>query len=337
MSIITKTLESLELGDAVVHENLAVFPLLGGKRGAAPYDTLREALQAGTVTVTEVSEGGSVPRLALDNRGGRPVLLVDGEELVGAKQNRILNITLLAPAGKLTVLPVSCVEQGRWSYRSRQFEDHGRMLFHKARAAKAARVSECRMSRGESDADQGEVWNHIAAKMGSMGVESRSMAMEDIYTRRAPQVEEYVRAINPAPGQAGAVFAINGRLEGIEAFGYADTMAGLLAKLVRGYALDALEDFRGPAKAPTPAKARALLKLAAAAPVDAFPAAGLGEDLRFRSPKIAGGALAVDGALLHLCAFATAAPESRRPDTNDDGGTIRRRSRRGGDNPITIG
>ena len=137
MSIIAATLEALELGEPTVHRNLAVFPLLGGRGGRPPYDTLKEALDAGTVTVAEVSEGGSVPRLALENRGERPVLVIDGEELVGAKQNRVLNLTILAPAGKSIVIPVSCVEQGRWSYRSRHFEDHGRILFSKARAAKS--------------------------------------------------------------------------------------------------------------------------------------------------------------------------------------------------------
>ena len=203
MSIVQEVLSAVTIGEPVVHENLAMFPLLGGKPGEPPYHTLREALDAGTVEVTEVSEGGSVPRLALANRGDKPVLVVDGEELVGAKQNRVLNITILAPAGKTTVLPVSCVEQGRWGYRSRTFEDHGRVLFHKARAAKAAHVSECRECRGSSDSDQGEVWSHIADKMATMSVRSASHAMEDIYTSHAPRLEAYAKAIRPVDGAGG--------------------------------------------------------------------------------------------------------------------------------------
>ncbi len=66
--------------------------------------------------------------------------------------------------------------------------------------------------------------------------------------------------------------------------------------------------------------------------MDSFPAAGLGEDLRFRSRSISGGALAADGVLLHLCAFRLARQDSRPAD--DDGGTIRRR--RGGRGYTTI-
>jgi hypothetical protein len=42
-----------------------------------------------------VSEGGSVPNLRVINKTPHHVLLFDGEELKGAKQNRILNTTIL--------------------------------------------------------------------------------------------------------------------------------------------------------------------------------------------------------------------------------------------------
>jgi hypothetical protein len=69
------------------------------------------ALELHVVTIAEVSEAGSV----------RPILLVDWEELVGAKQNRVLNLSILLPPRRLTDIPVSCVEQGRWHYRGRHF------------------------------------------------------------------------------------------------------------------------------------------------------------------------------------------------------------------------
>ena len=47
--------------------------------------------------------------------------MLDGEELIGAKQNRILNTTVLVAAHTEVTIPVSCVEQGRWGYRGRQF------------------------------------------------------------------------------------------------------------------------------------------------------------------------------------------------------------------------
>jgi len=60
-----------------------------------------------------------VPNLAVDNKGERFVLFVEGQELRGAKQNRVLNASVLIAAHTKTVIPVSCVEQGRWRYVSK--------------------------------------------------------------------------------------------------------------------------------------------------------------------------------------------------------------------------
>ncbi len=55
--------------------------------------------------VTEVSEAGSVPFLQVANGADRPLLLLDGEELIGAKQNRILNTTVLVAARTEVTIP----------------------------------------------------------------------------------------------------------------------------------------------------------------------------------------------------------------------------------------
>ena len=120
MDFVKQHLQGLVYGPVTHSGHLAVVPLLDREGTASPpfYDTLKDAVGAGVARVTEISEGGSVPELLVVNDGPRPVLLVDGEELVGARQNRIVNITLLVPAhGKLHI-PVSCVEAGRWSYRA---------------------------------------------------------------------------------------------------------------------------------------------------------------------------------------------------------------------------
>jgi len=75
--------------------------------------------RGGWARITEVSDEGQVPELKIVAKGDKAVLLVDGEELVGAKQNRVLNLTILVPAPSTTTIPVSCVESGRWAPRSR--------------------------------------------------------------------------------------------------------------------------------------------------------------------------------------------------------------------------
>ena len=84
-------LGSLRLGEVQQFKNLAMVPVVSDYDDCLVYITLGEALGAGSIEIREVSEGGSVPELRVVNRAGKMVLILDGEELVGAKQNRIVN------------------------------------------------------------------------------------------------------------------------------------------------------------------------------------------------------------------------------------------------------
>ena len=98
MTAINTALQAVSLGEVQTFANLQITPLLAQAAGIADYMTLSEAQELGLAVVTEVSESGSVPTLLLENTADKAVFLLDGEELVGAKQNRILNLTLLVPA-----------------------------------------------------------------------------------------------------------------------------------------------------------------------------------------------------------------------------------------------
>jgi hypothetical protein len=150
---------SIQLGAPRVHRNIVVLPIIGPSHGPARWLTLGEALEQQLLTVTEVSHGGSVPELSVINRADRPVLLLDGEELIGAKQNRVLNTTILLKEHSETVVPVSCTEHGRWSYVSAAFADSKVVMAHKVRARKSRSVSESLAASAGYKSDQGEVWN----------------------------------------------------------------------------------------------------------------------------------------------------------------------------------
>jgi hypothetical protein len=61
-----------------------------------------EAIAAGSLTVEEIGEGGSVPNLLVSYDGDCRVLFLEGEELKGAKQNRVLNTSVLVAAQSKT-------------------------------------------------------------------------------------------------------------------------------------------------------------------------------------------------------------------------------------------
>jgi hypothetical protein len=309
MHHIKMTIENVELGAPVKHEGLIMCPLSQQERAERDYLTLDEALAAGVASVTEVSQGGSVPELLFRNRGEKAVFLLDGEELVGAKQNRILNISILAPAHKDTVIPVSCVEAGRWSHKRPDFTTAPRAQFSESRARRSADVSADIMTSGGRRSNQGQVWEDISVKMASLGSHSPTQAVEEAFVDHEAALDDFVKRMQAAAGQVGAVFAIGGRIVGAELFDCQETCRALLPKIIRSYALDAI-DPRHAANQPFDAEApRRFLRKIADAPTREAPAVGDGTDVRFDNASgIAGGALLARERIVHLVAFAMRQP-----------------------------
>lgn len=325
MTLIAETLGALSLGAPQTFRGLTVFPLFVlGSGGREPdYLTLDEALERGLARVTEVSEGGSVPELRFVNEGSQKVLLVDGEELVGAKQNRTLNVSILVGGKQTVTVPVTCVEQGRWHYASAEFASAKRAHFAQGRAAKAAQVSASLRASGTRRADQGQVWEAIESRAAAFCVASPTGAMGAIFEERAGDLGAYEKGLPPQAGQAGAVFAVAGRVVGLDLFDAPATLGKLWGKLVGSYALDALAA-EGNAEAgegggdEATSRARDFLARLGTAKAERFPGVGLGEDVRVEAPGIVGGALTADGRVIHLSAFRVAGnahgPEAaRRP------------------------
>lgn len=323
MKTVRDAVSLVELGEPSGACSLQVVPLLAREPRGAEYQTFGEARSTGAVAVTEVSEGGSVPQLRLVNHGDMRVLLVDGEELVGAKQNRVVNLTILVPARTGLDIPVSCVEAGRWSFRTREFRESSDALFARARARKTADVTAALEREGRRHADQGAVWDEIGRKSAAMGVRSPTAAMSDIFAGHRNRIEDYVRAVPHVERQVGALFAIGGRIVGLDLFDAPETCGRYLPTLVRSYALDAMEqeerllvrrhDGAGEASGQVLAHdaiARALDELLGA-DARVYPAVGVGEDVRLRGARVQGAALVAEERVVHLTAFWT---------QDDDGG-----------------
>src|SRR4051794_9813843 len=193
----------IRVGNPTCHESLTVFPLYAEPNGQVEYLLSDEALQAGSVTVQEVSEGGSVPNLLVENKGDRRVLFLEGEELVGAKQNRILNSSVLLPAKSRTKIPVSCVERGRWAYKSSHFGSEGRHSPSKMRYTVRSSVTASLMDGAGHRSDQGKVWSEVDAQQSLHGVASPTAAMADTYVAIQDKINVYVDQFQYPEGAIG--------------------------------------------------------------------------------------------------------------------------------------
>lgn len=296
------------------HGNMQVYPVRVKNGHQRNYQTLDEAMAAKTVEVMEVSEGGSVPTLTVRNRGTLPVLLVIGEELVGAKQNRVLNTSLLVPAERDLQIPVSCVEQGRWSYRGRQFTSSTTSSHMRLRKAQTENVTKSlRTGPLHYDANQSEVWNEVSRKMSSHASSSATHALHEVYEQTETQLKEYMDAFTP-PEAEGMVVTIGGQVVGADVFDHAKTFQSLWPKLLRSYALDALEQSQKVGQATGGSSAPAaddvpltvtkeFLALIRKAKDEVYDSVGLGKDVRLSSDDVAGSALVWDDQLIHASLF----------------------------------
>jgi hypothetical protein len=312
MQALSSTLKALTIGTPITTGPLTLFPLLRADAPPAAYVLLDEALDAGLAEVTEISEGGSVPELLFRNRSDRDILLVDGEELVGAKQNRVLNLTILVGAFQDVRIPVSCVEAGRWAWRSRRFASGKRKLNASARREKMRGVSAAMSESGaRSRGDiQGAVWRSVGDSMERAACRSPTSSLHEVFDSVEDRLQQHRGKVAPLAGQVGAVFAIGGEIAGVELFDAADTLGKLLPKLVDSYLFDALElESEGAdGKAPSLAEVRALIERIAIAQPAVYTAVAKGVDLRIEQPSLHAAALADGERVVHLSAFEEAAP-----------------------------
>ena len=235
------TLPEVRVGDPDRHEALSVFPLFSPPDEANDYLLSDEAIAARSVTVEEVSEGGSVPTLLVINTGESRVLFLEGEELKGAKQNRVLNTSVLVAARSRTPIPVSCVEQGRWRYRTKGFSSGGSHSSSKLRHFLKRSVGESLKSGQGHTSDQMAVWGEVSRQMASLGSTSETGAMSDTYERFQDRLKEFRERLKYVEGASGVAVAVGPQVVAVDVFDKPSTCCKVWDRLLSGVVMDALE------------------------------------------------------------------------------------------------
>jgi hypothetical protein len=303
---IPSLLDSIRLGEPRIHGGIGLWPVLAEARSEPVYITLVEALSQEGFKITEVSEGGSVPELRVVNETAHHVLLFDGEELQGAKQNRILNTTMLVEAGSQVGVPVSCTEQGRWDYRSREFSPSGSLAYAELRKKKSAAVSMSLKMSANHAADQGEVWGEIEQlhQCADTADSSQTRAMRDAYEGSHREIEEFAASVPLLDGQCGLLAVIGERVEGIDVLSRPEAYRRIHRRLAESHAMDFLVRKRGRATmAADPEAPARFLAEAAKATESVHKAPGLGDDHRLGFRWGHGAALRVEETIVHLALF----------------------------------
>lgn len=286
----------------VRHGTLTMIPLCADRWLQLEPFCLDEALDRGALRLGE-GQRAEVNRIQAVHQGRRPVLLLAGEELVGARQNRVLDTSAWLSDGRRADLPVSCVEQGRWSGGS-QFQSGQTVYLPRSRNAHTREVSRSYRAQGRAAADQSRVWADVSQRLQDQGIRSATTRMHDLYQ---PGSADMHTTLRPTRTQCGFAFLSGDRFLGLELFPTGGFCRRVYDKYLDSYALESTT--LPPRPTPDPARVERFVQRVLAdlseASCEAFEApGGSARDIRFRSRRLHGSGLLVEPlGLAHLSAF----------------------------------
>ncbi|MFQ5655626.1 MAG: ARPP-1 family domain-containing protein, partial [Planctomycetota bacterium] len=297
---IRERLAGIAFGAPVEEQGLTIFPLLAPNGSSPPAVPLSQAIDEGWAEISEVSEEGEIPSLLIDNRGRTPVIVIEGEIFTGLKQDRVVNLTLVAAAGSRSTLPVSCVEQGRWR-RSGAGIRSSSYASPRIRAYKTRSVYRRRAVSGTTSSDQAGIWRQVEAQLMGAGASSPTGTLAAAYEASEKRLESLRDALPYPQGACGFLAAQGEQILGLDLFDSPETLERVWRRLADGYFLEALT--RAEAAGPIDEAAAArFLEKAAQGLRPSSRQLGAGLELEISGDGIVGSVCWFGGTLCHLSA-----------------------------------
>jgi len=325
---------NVRMGEMQTYEEISILPLFITRIEGPTYVSLKAGIQKGLI-ITEIGQEGTVPLLKAHNPTDSHVLIIDGEELSGAKQNRVLNTTLLVQAGASIEIPVSCTEQGRWRWHSRRFEDSNVLMAPAMRRRKNESVFESLKHRGRYDSNQMQVWDDIAHYSRAHHAFSETRAMKAVVEEKRFDWKPYTDAFACQEGQCGMIALIRGNVVSLELVSRPDVYRDIHEKMIVSLIMD-IPFWKPASQGETAQDVEIFLRYFYEAKEETFPAVGAGTDLRYKEHHLIGSALVVENWVVHLALYHQSNHHSSfHPDHDrssypsyDDFGPVRRRALR---------
>jgi len=290
-------LQEMEVGEPFFVRNLLLYPFYGN--GGKDYTVLEEALKEG---IAVIEDTGRIEEVNLTYKGEIPLFLVDGEEIIGAFQNRVVNTAVLVGQVSHIPIPVTCVEEGRWS-GERVFRSSLSSAYPSLRALLASSVTDSLRMEGTYRSNQSGVWRSISKKLTSLSVSSLTSSMHDIYKKFESDLSEYTHSIEKVSNIRGFVAVAGEGILGMDLFGSSSLFKKLGKKLLAGYALEAIEKTSETTPFLRERKVKNFINEVEKCEVRPFKAVCLGKEFRGKTSRLVVRYLINDGELIHLSAF----------------------------------
>lgn len=220
---------NIELLTPQSHENVAIIPIKTDINYKIDLLTLKKGFELGLVEVKEC-ETSTVNTLIVKNNSVTPLILIDGEEVIGGDQNRIVNsTTIISPQSEMPV-SVSCTERGRWAYKN-EFKDSEVIANYNTRRAKA-KASRMKMSV------QSQVWSSIDDLEMSVENHSVTSAMTESYEHKKTNLNKILESFEIEEDQNGVLVIVNGEIKGFEIMINPEVYRDFHEKILKSYLID---------------------------------------------------------------------------------------------------
>ena len=273
---------SIELLDSQKYENFEAIPIKSDYFGKKDFLTLKKGYEMGLVEIKEL-ENSTVNTVLCKNDSVAPLILIDGDEITGAMQNRIINDTLLIPAKSTINIPVSCTEHGRWHTKgegaeSRTFKPSLYSANHSTRSRKSRASYEERDYQGETS------------------------ALNDSYENLKDKQNDYLSKFHIEDGQNGVIFIVNGEVKGLELFYNHSIYKEYHEKLCRSYIIEAIVEKKSVDNIDR-LKLMKVLENISQSEFKSKKSIGLGDNLKFSNDFGSGSGLVWEDELIHMTFF----------------------------------
>ena len=183
-----------------------------------------------------------VNSLLVENLSNKTLLILNGEIFDGAKQDRVVNETVLVPGNSSIEIKVSCVEQGRWAYKTRAFSRGKNMFNYHSKGVKDLNSNSIKHNQ-PSGSIQDNIWNSIQKKQMRMGVSSRTGSVNDTYERFDELLSSLHKKIIEHDNQVGLLVMIPGKYIGLDLFINNKTFRKYKDRLYKSHLIELLENF----------------------------------------------------------------------------------------------
>ena len=289
-------LRGLIPGKPVIVDALTVIPLrTSGISGPASYVTLEKALQENWLTITE-HEGGNVPEVLIRNLSDKRIFIMGGEILTGCKQDRIVaRDVLIRPKAKSVLVPVYCVEAGRWNAVSGKFFSEKNLGSYELRAT----------AQDSSSGAQSTIWNKVAKSNAEKGIASDTSAYQDAYRDEGVRasidgiVEKMEKAFRLDPSVIGVLIGVGDVIVSLDVFSDPGLFEEMWPKILKSAAFSAVGSGTNTG---VPA-AEEFIEQLAASRFDLQDGVDLGTELVFDGETLSVHALSYQSDVIHLAAF----------------------------------